>query len=494
MAIRELFGFKAPVVSEKAETPNLGDVLNTYDLVEVKDDYIIVSEKSKQLADQTGDGIADTRELGSSSPSPFTSWSRLEYNSDLRGLIGLQKYDRMRKSDGTIRGILRLIKTPVLAGRWFIEPATQEQSDKDVAEFVEDCLWEYLGTSWPQFLTEALLMCEFGYYMFEKVWEYRMVDGVLRLTLAKLAPRHPMDVKTWKFDSNGGPNSVVFWPFDLYNTGVEVEIPIEKMLVFTFDQEAGNIEGISVLRSAYKHWFYKEQLYKIDAIQKERHGIGIPVIKLPLGYSVLDKATANELGRNLRSNERAHVVLPPNWDLLFAKLEGHVVDSLKSVEHHNEMIRESVLGGFIATKGRARADEDHILFMKSTRFIADIICSTINQYLIPDLVKLNFGSDVEMPELKVRRIGEAADWRTLSFALRNLIGAGVIIPDEGLEAQLREEMDLPVADPSTARAVSTPQGGPGMPKTGMPRQGKPSAGGVGKSNTGQDGNGSSGGA
>src|SRR5690606_5984402 len=41
--------------------------------------------------------------------------------------------------------------------------------------------------------------------------------------------------------------------------------------------------------------------------------------------------------------------------------------------------------------------------------------------------------------------------------IRNLIGAGVIIPDETLEANIREEMDLPALDKSSARLIATPQ-------------------------------------
>jgi DNA-binding ferritin-like protein (Dps family) len=257
-----------------------------------------------------------------------------------------------------------------------------------------------------------------------------------------------------------------------------VNIPIKKMLVFTFDMEAGNIEGISVLRSAYKHWYYKEQLYKIDAIQKERHGIGIPVIKLPMGFSAEDKRIANELGRNLRTNERAHVVLPPNWELLFAKLEGNMVDSLKSVEHHNEMIRENVLGSFLSSDVDTK-DEDQVMFLKATRFIAEIVSDTVNNYLIPELVGYNFDTE-DIPKLRARRIGETVDQRTLSFAIRNLIGANVIKPDQPLEDYVRDEMDLPKADPSTVRETSTPQapGGNAAPTeapAGPPRQGPPTA-------------------
>jgi hypothetical protein len=252
------------------------------------------------------------------------------------------------------------------------------------------------------------------------------------------------------------------------------------MVVFTFDKEGSNIEGISVLRSAYKHWYYKEQLYKIDAIQKERHGIGIPVIKLPEGYSESDKAVADDLGRNLRTNERAHVVLPPRWEIMMLKLEGQPVDCLKSIEHHNDMIYQNVLGQFLEVSNTS-SSEQISLFLKATRFVADIVTSTFNHYCIPQLVDYNFNG-AAYPKLRARRIGEHADWRTLSFAIRNLIGAGVIIPDDVLEELMREEMDLPKADPETARLLPTPQApddddddGSGTPGGNRPADGAPQA-------------------
>jgi hypothetical protein len=78
---------------------------------------------------------------------------------------------------------------------------------------------------------------------------------------------------------------------------------------------------------------------------------------------------------------------------------------------------------------------------------------------------MNF-SRVGTPRLKARRIGEQADWRTLSFAVRNLIGAGALTADDELERVLREEMDLPEADPATARKVATPQAGPSANQSG----------------------------
>lgn len=477
---------------------NLDEALDKYELLDVgtgENPYVIVAERvGQQYASpghsvSTGGADQDLSEIGTTSASPFTSAFRSEYNRDLQGLNGLKKYDQMRRSDGTVRSTLRLVKTPVLAARWFIEPylRTGEEEptkvDKTAADFVEKALFEEMSISWSQVMTEALLMCDFGYYMFEKVWETRKIDGKLRTVLKKLAPRHPMDVRKWEYDANGGPAGVWMmgptgYPQDDYF------IPIDKLLVFTFDRECGNIEGISVLRSAYKHWYYKEQLYKIDAIQKERHGIGVPIIKLPVGHSQADVTTAQQLGRNLRTNERAHVVLPPLWDIMFAKLEGHVVDAIKSVEHHNKEIEKNVLGTFLESAGGGK-DDDQIMFLKATRFIADIVSEVINLYVIPQLIDFNF-SRAKYPKLKARRIGEQADWRTISFAIRNLVGAKALTPDERLERHLRYEMDLPLRDPSTERKSESPQAPqmqqgqpevapPGTPEAGPPRQGPPSA-------------------
>ncbi len=58
------------------------------------------------------------------------------------------------------------------------------------------------------------------------------------------------------------------------------------------------------------------------------------------------------------------------------------------------------------------------------------------------------------------------------MALRNLVGAGIIKPDDQLEDYIRDEMDLPAADPNTARAIATPQN-PAAPKpspAGPPKQ------------------------
>jgi hypothetical protein len=426
------------------------------------------------LAQGTGVGLGAPvanigNELGSATPSPFTSWIRREYNKDLYGIKGLKIYDKMRKSDGTVRGTMRLAKTPVLAGQWSMAPASQSAKDKMIANFVWKNLTRWTTSSWPQTLTESLLMLDFGYYMFEKVFVpgaqiTNDPDARGKIVWQKLAPRHPMDVKEWFFDYEGGPLSVDLWAPPVFVPGLQggvfqgfsqwVNIPINKLLVFSFDKEAGNIEGISLLRSAYKHWYYKDNLYKIDAIQKERHGIGVPVIQLPVGYSPQDLSLADALGRNLRTNDRAHVVLPPNWTLAFAELKGQPVNCIQSIEHHDTQIEKQILGQFLNPHEKTD-EQDQTLFLKATRFTADIVTDVFNSYAIPQLVDMNW-ANVDYPRLVAKRIGEQEDWRTTSFTLRNYVGAGIIVPDQPLEDHLRDEMGLPPADMATARIVRSP--------------------------------------
>jgi hypothetical protein len=488
-------------VARDAGTAALEELLMTMDIVSVPDDksYMVMAERTHH-----DPGIAPgtaLREFGYTAPSPFTSWTRRDDNTKLHAQNGIRIYYNMRRQDGAVRASMRLLKTPVQGAHWFVEPYTKDNNtpaskqDISIADFVSDNLFERLNVPWATLLSDVLLMADYGYMAFEKVYPSTGIDPDGRLRLQKIAPRHPLDIQEWDYDFNGGPNGCKMFsnPYSgpspaSQGTGMEALterfIPIAKMVIFSHEPEAGDITGISVLRSAYKHWYYKDTLYKIDAIQKERHGIGIPVIKLPPGFSTEDQKLADNLGRNLRTNERAHVTLPPLWDLIFAEIKGQPVDCMKSIEHHDMRIKSNVLGSFMdATTGTQDSNVD--IFLKSTRYLADYVCDIFNKYVIKQLVDLNYklGVDRGYPRLRARRIGEWEDIRTLSFAIRNLVSIDAIRPDDNMESQLRREMDLPPADPTTARTPmlvrpahgTVPSGNPGDNTT------DPSAGSAGSS-------------
>jgi len=92
---------------------------------------------------------------------------------------------------------------------------------------------------------------------------------------------------------------------------------------------------------------------------------------------------------------------------------------------------------------------------------------------------MNFVRKGGYPKLCVRRMGEWEDTRTMTFALRNLVGAKILTPDDPLEALIRKQMGLEPLDKSTARDIDPPAAGltapstnVGTPKVGTPNQGK----------------------
>jgi hypothetical protein len=415
-----------------------------------------------------------------------------DYNPELSGKLAIEKYKEM-KNDSIVRSTLRMPKTPVISARWFWEPASSEDIDLEVAEFVKDNFEKWMNVSFYELMMQILTMLDYGVSVFEKVydvinWSYakgpnagRGAGGEQKVFLRKLAPIAVEQIEEFVYDDFGGPEAIKIET----ETGSE-DLEIWKALIFTYDKENGDLWGNSVLRSAYKHWFYKENLYKIDAIQKERHGIGIPIIHLPPNFTSKgpsnDKQMAELIGQSLRTNERAHVVLPPNWEVAFLKLEGQRVDALESAEHHSEKLYENVMANFMqrsATSSETNVQQE--VFIKSARFTAEIMRDVINKYVVPQLVAMNWAAEEisGYPELRVRRLGDERDWRTLSFAMRNFIGANVIIPDDELDAWVRDEMDMPMRDEATQRLVAAPQGATGgtprPPHVGSPRQPTPDA-------------------
>lgn len=452
------------------DDPTLKEVLDKYELVEATEHYLLVEEKRPRPLQQLSRGATQ-----------YGDELRIDYSNDWRFPQFIDTVTEMR-NDAHVRNSLNILKTPVFAGRWFIKPASNDPVDVEIAAYIWDNLTDWISTSWPQMVIESLYMLDYGFYVFEKVFD--IVDGLVRWD--KFVPIHPSEIVEPLYNTGGGYKGVKI----ALESG-EKEIPISKLLVFTYDQEAGNMFGKSILRSAYKHWFYKENLYKIDAIQKERHGIGVPIIKLPGNHNkTTDVQVAHQIGTDLRTNEQAHVVLPPGWELIFARLEGQPVDALESAKWHGTMIYENVMASFMEARSMEHAEQAQLVFIRRARFVAEIIRDVWNKYAFPQLVAWNWPGR-KSPELKIRRLGDTQDWRTISFALRNFVGAKLVTPTKDDEEWIRDEMDLPGFNPQNVRETETPQA---PPRIGLPRQStaagmQQQARGTGKSNAGEDNSG-----
>lgn len=366
-----------------------------------------------------------------------------EYNPDLRGEKAVQVYERMRKSDGQVKGALLACTLPLREARWDVTPASKSSEDIEIADFVRANLFEQMTITWDDFLSHVLLMLPFGFSVFEKVWE--LVDG--RYRWRKLAPRLAKTIKEWYMDPEGGLEHIVQYA---YKGGMyqQISIPVEKLLVFTLEREGSNFQGTSLLRAAYKHWYYKDQLYRIDGIAAERHGVGLSVFTLPRTVTEDDRAKVDKIGQTLHTHERSYIALPEGYGFDLKGVAGQLHQIIRSIEHHDTQIVRSILAQFIQlgtgkVGSYALSQDQSGFFLMALRAVGKNVCETMNRHAIRQMVGYNWDVD-RYPRLTVSGL-EHKNIADYCKAIGDLIGAGAITPDSGIEEELRRLLHLPPA-------------------------------------------------
>lgn len=383
-------------------------------------------------------------EIGDSGTRGLSGIITEEYNPKLQGVQGVRIYDQMRKSDGTVRAAVMACTLPIRRAKWFVNPATQDQKDIDIAEFVEHALFDFLeDMTWDDVIRQALNSVSLGVMVFEKVYGVKDHLGKSYVTLKKLAPRMPTSIQKWELSDR------TFGIQQIRQDGVMAEIPGSKLLIFINDREGDNYWGNSALRAAYKHWYFKDNFYKIDAIAFERQGLGVPKIKMPIGYTESDERKAVQAMANLRANENAYLVLPNGYEAEFMNMGSSTTrDPEKSINHHNKEILQSVLAQFLelgqTSSGGSRAlSQDHSdLFLKAVESIANNIVAEVNKKLIPELVDLNFSDVTVYPVMDYSGITKV-DMEAVANAYGALVTAGALKPTVDDQQYFRAMLGLP---------------------------------------------------
>lgn len=395
-------------------------------------------------------------ELGRMGTPFFNGITADEYNSDLQGQRGIETYDKMRRSDAQVQAVLWVCELPIRSARWAVEPGGDDAKSIEIAEAVEANLLEEMSITWDDFLRHALLMLPFGFMVFEKVWERR--DGGLRYR--KLAPRMPASIDKWDMELDGGLKGVqqLVWANGTFERPY---IPIEKLLIFTNRKEGANWAGMSLLRAAYKHWYYKDNMYRVDAIAMERHGVGVPYVKMGAEAAVEDYEEAADILQSLHAHERSYVVGKHCWEefsMVGIDRPTQSVVSLKdSIQHHDVMIARSILAQFInlgstETGSYALSEDQSSFFLMALQAVANQITDVMNTYAIKPLVNVNWGPQDKYPRLTYSKL-EQRDLFTYGDAIQKLISSGAIVVDEGLRDTIRDLYGLP-EEPDTLEVVT----------------------------------------
>ena len=384
-----------------------------------------------------------------------------EYLPELSFPKCIQVYTRMRRSDATVQVLELAISLPIRATDFDIQPASDDPTAKEAADLVYDNLFGGMTHTFDDFLRDALLALFYGFVVFEKVFEERDDYIVWR----KFAPRHPSTIERFLFDEEGGLAGIRQVGFDPQGRFRQVDIPIEKLLVFIWRREFGNPYGVSVLRAAYKHWFLKDLAYKLQAIALERWAVGIPVGKVPAGTAEQDKQTFLQMLEAMRGHERAALVLPEDYNIeLIGAEAGQRANQafVEAIQHHDTMIVKSVLAQFLnlgtGDVGSWALSRDHSqLFLMGLNSVAQWFAEHINRYAIPQLCRLNFGEDfTDFPELTFTDLRLVLQREVLAEAIGKLVQTGILTPDRSLQDWVRDVFDLPPLPEQEPEQVELP--------------------------------------
>ena len=420
-----------------------------------------------------------------------------EFLTNLRGQRGAKIYREMADNDPTIGSMLFAIEKVITRLEWRIDPYSDNSQDgditpedKEVAAFVESCLND-MSESWDSTISQMLSMLVFGYSYHEIVYKVRNGDNKDprhkskfndgRIGWRKMPIRAQETLFRWMMDDDGGIQGMI--QVDPSSGGIH-HIPIEKALLFRTSSQKNNPEGRSILRNAYRSWYFKRRIEEIEAIGIERDLAGLPVAYVPPEFlssnataeqaSVL--STMKDIVTSIKRNEQEGIVMPSMYDdqghkvfdlVLLSSGGSRQFDTDKIIQRYDQRIAMSILSDFILlgsdrvgsyALGTSKMD----LWSMAVDSIAKNIAEVMNQHAIPRLLKLN-GMDISRaPYLTYGEVSHV-DLNEIAGFVGNLVQTGAIVPDPKLEEYLRDLAGLPPAEHDGQNF-----GMPPMPEGAMP--------------------------
>lgn len=399
-----------------------------------------------------------------------------EFLVNLRDARGKEVYKEMRDNDPTVGAVLLTIQMLIRQTAWRTEPG--EGPDGEAAALhLEECMVD-MADSWTDTISSILSFLAFGFSVHEPVYKKRngMVHDVGdpqassrfndgRIGWKKLPIRAQETIDRWVFAPNTGEliGLVQRAPPDFRPR----EIPIDRFLLFRTTSEKANPEGRSILRNAYRPWFYKKRIEEVEGIGIERDLAGLPFAKIPPQYlspnaNPEQKALLNEIKkvlRNVRNDEKAAVIFPLARDEdgndmftfeLLSSAGSRIFNTSDIINRYDLRISQSMLADFIMLGHEkvgsfALASEKTNIFGLALGAWLDSITEIFNRFAIPELFARNAFRLTRTPELVHGDI-ETQDLTQLADYVTKLAAVGLIAPTSALQRHLLRQGDLPEPD------------------------------------------------
>jgi hypothetical protein len=412
-------------------------------------------------------------ELGVTGVKRVSGYVDEEFLPALRGRKAIRVYREMSANDSMVGALLFSIDKLIREVEWKVLPPEQSDQGALAQEFLESCM-EDMSHSWDDFIGEVLSMLIYGWSWHEIVYKRRLgpwqkdpkkrskhEDGLIGWR--KMPIRAQETLLRWSFDESGGVRAMVQMAPPRYQTTV---IPIEKSILFRTSIAKGNPEGVSLLRTAYRAWYFKKRLEEFEAIGVERDLAGMPVGKVPADYLTAAKGTPQaktvdafrKMVRGVRRDENEGLVLPTQYDPdtkqplfdfeLMSSGGTRQFDTNGIITRYEQRILMSVLADFILvgheqTGSYSMHTDKTGIFRAALNAITKAIADTLNRYAVPRLFEVNGWKLDSLPRFEPTNV-DPPDLAQLASFISATAGSGMQwFPDPELEKYVREIARLP---------------------------------------------------
>lgn len=432
----------------------------------------------------------DFTEIGVSGLTRWGSYVFEEFLPQLQYPQAAKVFKEMADNDPTIGAILYMAEQLIKKAGWSVQPASDKQADLDAAKFVEECMQD-MAMSWDNTISEILSMFTYGFSFHEVIYKVRKgpdavgskyrskyTDG--RIGWGGMPVRSQHTLLNWTFADNGDVKAFNQQSPPNYIT---TSIPLNKGLLFRTKVSRDNPEGRSLLRNAYRPWYFKKRIEEIEGIGIERDLAGLPVVIPPDAVDIWDpsnveavriKRIAEDLVRNVRRDRSEGVVLPFGWEFKLMSTGGsRQFDTNAIINRYDNRIAITMLADIVMMGGDkvgsfALGEVKKSLLAASLEAQIHSVADILNKFAVPKLFKFNYFPGItDVPQIVPGEV-ETPDIKELAFLLRSA-GMNVskdlplmnlvrrLISLEPLDQdQLDEWYAVPVAAPGTTQPGGDP--------------------------------------
>lgn len=400
-----------------------------------------------------------------------------EFDAKLAGANAIRAFREMTDNDPIVGAMFFAIEMFMRRVTWFVD-ANTEDTDKENANknaaFLRECQND-MSHTFADFISEVMSFLTYGWAWTETLYKIRSADvddegnqaskyNDGKIGWRKFEIRSQDSWERWDFDDEGGLRGM----FQRAAPDYELKwIPIRKSMLFRTTVKKNNPEGRSVLRNAYRPWYFKKRIEEIEGIGVERDMAGLPFAEVPAEMMREDASQADkdtlasivELVKNVRHDEQEGVVWPQSYDENGNKLyqfslmssggtRAFSTDTI--ITRYESRIAMTTLQDFLLlgndSQGSfAMATSKTGMFQSSLSTFLDVIQDVLNDYEVPRLFRLN-GIKGPYPKFRHDEVQKPALADVATFVAA-LAGAGAqLFPDVDLENHFRRMAQLPTRE------------------------------------------------